>query len=86
MEGVFIPSNDPLYEHVRGKLSESCCEANCLSVFSVDEVYQFQLNVLEMSKEQKSMCLLGKLHVLSNAGEEMSEGFKASASDIQIWI
>ena len=71
-EGVFVPSNDPLYERVSEKLSESCCEANCLSAFSADEVYQFQLNLLEMSKEQKSMCLLGKLHVLSNAGEETS--------------
>ena len=42
--------------------------------------YQFQLKLLEMSKEQKSMCLLGKLHVLSNMGEQTtcsSEGFKA---------
>ena len=71
-EGVFVPSNDPLYERVSVKLSELCCEANCLSVFSVDEVYQFQLNLLEMSKEQKSTCLLGKLHVLSNVGEQTS--------------
>ena len=71
-EGVFVPSNDPLYAHVRDKLSEPCCEANCLSAFEIDEVYQFQLNLFEMSKEQKIMCLLGKLHVLSNAGKETS--------------
>ena len=53
-EGVFAPSSDPLMEHVREKLSEQCCETNCLSAFNVDEVYQFQLNLLDMSKEQKS--------------------------------
>jgi len=63
-EGVFVPSNDPLYDYVQDKLSEPCCEANCLSAFSMDELYQFQLNLLEMTKEEKSMCMLGKLHVL----------------------
>ena len=36
--GVFVPQNDPLYEHAREKLSEGCCEAQCLSSFDVDEV------------------------------------------------
>lgn len=64
-EGVFVLSNDPLYNYVREKVSEPCCEANCLSAFSMDEVYQFQLNLLEMTKEEKSLCMLGKLHDLS---------------------
>ena len=75
-EGVYVPSSDPLYEEVSKTLSESCCEDNCLSLFDVSEVYQFLLNLLEMSKEQKSMLLLGKLHILSRAGEPINHARK----------
>ena len=75
--GVFMPVNDPLYDHVRKTLqSKACCEANCLAAFDLNEVYQFQLNLLEMTKEQKSMLILGKLHVLSRAGEPTAHARK----------
>ena len=63
--GVFVPQNDPLYEHVAAKLAGECCSESCLS----DEVYQLHLNFHEMSKEEKCMFILGKLHVMSRAGE-----------------
>lgn len=74
--GVFTPQNDPLYEHVIAKLSEACCEDRCLIAFDTDEVYQLHLNFLEMSKEQKQMLILGKLHVLSRAGETTAHARK----------
>ena len=67
--GVLVPVNDPLYESIGRRLSENCCDLGCLSAFNNDEIYQFHLNLLEMTKEEKSMLLLGKLHVLSNAGD-----------------
>ena len=67
--GVFVPQSDPLYENIRTKLVEACCAEQCLSSFDVDEVYQLHLNLLAMSKEEKTMLMLGKLHVLSRAGE-----------------
>jgi hypothetical protein len=74
--GVFVPQNDPLYEHVAAKLAGECCSENCLSVFDVDEVYQLLLNFHEMSKEEKCMFILGKLHVMSRAGELTSHARK----------
>ena len=45
-----MPVNDPLYDHVRKTLqSKACCEANCLAAFDLNEVYQFQLNLPEMT-------------------------------------
>lgn len=70
--GVFVPQNDPLYEHVAAKLAGECCSENCLS----DEVYQLHLNFHEMSKEEKCMFILGKLHVMSRAGELTSHARK----------
>ena len=69
--GVFAPSNDPLYEFIGCQLSEGCCEDDCLVDFNWNEIYQFHLNLLEMSKDQKTMLLLGKMHVLSKAGESI---------------
>ena len=65
--GVLVPLNDPLYESIGHQLSENCFDFSCLSTFNTDEIYQFHLNLLEMTKEEKSMLLLGKLHVLSKA-------------------
>jgi len=70
--GVLVPAHDPLYERIGRRLSENCCESSCLSAFNTDEIYQFYLNLLEMTKEEKNMLLLGKLHVLSNAGDSTS--------------
>lgn len=50
-------------------MSKACCDANCLAAFDVNKVNQSQLNLLEMTKEQERMLILGKLHVLSRAGE-----------------
>ena len=74
--GVLVPANDPLYESIGRRLSENCCDSSCLSAFDTDEIYQFHLNLLEMTKEEKSMLLLGKLHVLSNAGDSTSHARK----------
>ena len=45
-------------------------------MFDVDEVYQLLLNLLEMTKEQKYMLILGKMHVLSRAGESTAHARK----------
>ncbi|MCY3928151.1 MAG: hypothetical protein OXG81_07740 [Acidobacteria bacterium] len=74
--GVLVPVNDPLYESIGRRLSENCCDIGCLSAFNNNEIYQFHLNLLEMTKEEKSMLLLGKLHVLSNAGDSTSHARK----------
>ena len=74
--GVLVPVNDPLYESIGRRLSENCCNIGCLSAFNNNEIYQFHLNLLEMTKEEKSMLLLGKLHVLSNAGDSTSHARK----------
>ena len=62
--GVLVPVNDPLYESIGHRLSENCCELGCLSAFNTDEIYQFHLNLLEMTKGEKSMLLLGKLRFI----------------------
>ena len=63
--------------HSMRKLARHCQNhAVKLSSFDVNEVYQFLLNLLEMSKEQKSMLLLGKLHILSRAGEPINHAHK----------
>ena len=67
-----------MHEYIQEKLSEQGCKANCLSSFSVGEVYQFQFNLLDMSKVEKA-CLLGKLHFLSRAGEETAHACKKDA-------
>ena len=74
--GVLVPAHDPLYESIGRRLSENCCDLGCLSAFNSDEVYQFHLSLLEMTKEEKSMLLLGKLHVVSNAGDSTSHARK----------
>ena len=81
---VFVSQNDPLYEHAREKLSEACCEDDCLSSFVVDEVYQLHLNLLEMTKEQKYMQILGKLHLLSRAGESTAHARKKGGEQQRI--
>ena len=77
--GVLVPLNDPLYESIGHRLLENCCDFSCLSTFNTDEIYQFHLNLLEMTKEEKSMLLLGKLHVLSKAGDSTSHARKKGA-------
>ena len=74
--GILVPVNDPLYQAIDSRLSENCCDLGCLSAFNTDEIYQFHLNLLEMTKDEKSMLLLGKLHVLSNAGDSTSHARK----------
>ena len=76
ISGVLVPLNDPFYESIGHRLSENCCDFSCLSTFNTDEIYQFHLNLLEMTKEEKSMLLLGKLHVLSKAGDSTSHARK----------
>ena len=62
-------------------MSKVCCDANSLAVFDVNKVNQFQLNLLEMTKEQERMLILGKLHVLSRAGEPTADARTRGGND-----
>lgn len=79
--GMFILVNDPLYDHLRETVSKACCDANRLAAFDVNKVHQFQLNLLEMTKEQERMLILGKLHVLSRAGEPTAHARTRGGND-----
>jgi len=88
--GVLVPVSDPLYESIGRNLSENCCDSSCLSAFNTNEVYQFHLNLLEMTKEERNILLLAKLHVLSNAGDSTSharkKGPKCVHVTLQLWF
>ena len=66
MKEVLVPVNDPLCESTGCRLSENCCDLGCLSAFNNDEIYQF---LAGDDKARKVLLLLGKLRVLSNAGD-----------------
>lgn len=57
LEGLKEFSCHQVYEPVQEKLSEQCYECNCLSSFTVDEVYQFQLKFARNA----CICLLNSM-------------------------
>lgn len=58
--------SDPFYADIVSKLSSGCaCSNNCLSEFTTVEVYTFCLSLREMTKTEKDMLILGKLHAFS---------------------
>ena len=63
---LITPDSDPLHAKLTSKIDSTCsCSSNCLSQFTVAEVYSFILSLREMTKTEKDMLILGKLHVLS---------------------
>ena len=74
---LISPDSDPLYADITSKLSSGCpCSNNCLSQFTVAEVYSFCLSLREMTKAEKDMLILGKLHALSRAGSSIHHANK----------
>ena len=66
--GLVCPDNDPIYSAPSRKISARCsCSDNCLAQFTPSEVFSFHLSLCEMSKVEKDMLVLRKLHVLSRA-------------------
>ena len=55
--GVTVATSNPLYQFISHHLVDNCCD---LAAFKVDEVYCFQLSLLEMTKEEKVCCCWGK--------------------------
>lgn len=44
-------------------MTKVCCPKNCYSQFSVEEVYQYILNLRELEKPMKDIMIVGKLAV-----------------------
>lgn len=53
------------------KMTKECCPEKCFSQFSVDEVYQFILNLRELEKPMRDMMVMGKLAVCVEKPEEV---------------
>ena len=55
---------------MKKELQKGCgCSKDCYSQFTEDELYDIQLTMHEISKQEKDMLLLGKLQVLICPGE-----------------
>ena len=69
---LIIPDSDPLHAKLSSKFESGCsCSNNCLSQFTITEVYSFYLLLREMNKTEKDMLILGKLQILSRGGSSV---------------
>lgn len=67
--GLVSPDSDPFHSTINQRLTSGCpCADNCLAEFSTSEVFAFYLTLREMTKSEKYMFILGKLHAVIRTG------------------
>ena len=70
--GLVSLDSDPVYSDIKRRLNEGCsCADTCLTQFDTDEIYRFHLLLYEMTKSEKEMSILGKLHAISKPSDSI---------------
>ena len=70
--GLVSQENDPVYSAINRRLNDGCsCADACLTQFTADEVYRFHLSLYEMTKSEKEMLILGKLHAITKSSDSV---------------
>ena len=70
--GLVSLDNDPVYSEINRRLNEGCsCAVACLTQFNTDEIYRFCLSLYGMTKSEKEMLILGKLHAISKSSDSI---------------